>query len=216
MNKRIYSLIVGMAMAVAGMTLAACSDSKDESTTSTDKATQAYLTPTFYVAEAMLDYFDATCTFDGKTVTLTKDNTEAEDMKMEVTSASTGVTEYTTFHMRKYTGDKITYKSFPATMEVKQSATPKAGVDLKTVEKLSQYAMYTTVDLSNNYTKRYSDGEWTSITGDRFKSFFKQNVRLSEMPGDQLSEYSNPSITTAISMSDAMNAVISTVRVPAN
>lgn len=215
MSKKIFSLLIGMAMTVAGMTIASCSNSNDDNTTSTDKATQAYLTPTFYVAEAMLNYFDATCTAGGKTVTLTKDNTEAEDMKLQVTSAD-NTTQYVTFHMRKYTGDKITYKSFPATMEVKQSATPKAGVDLKTVESLSQYAMYTHVDLANNYTKRYSDGEWTSVTGDKFKSFFKNGVRLSQMPSDKLSEYSNPSITTTISMPDAMNAVISTVMTPAN
>lgn len=191
MNNKIYSFLIAMAMVVAGITLTSCGDD-DNNLTPSGKATEAYLTTTVYVAEPMLEYYDATCTIDGQTITLTKDNTEAENMTVGELS----------FNLRKYTFAKKTYKSFPSTLNIVQSVKVKTGVDLKNIERLDQFAMYTHVSFANNNTTNYADGEWKTITGD-LGNVFKKGVRFSEMSDETRSYYQQPSLTTTITMSAA-------------
>lgn len=191
MNNKIFSLLMAMAMVVAGVTLTSCSDDENEVKPS-GKATEAYLTTTVYVAEPMLEYYDATCTVDGQTVTLTKDNTVAEDKTID------GLL----FNLRKYTFAVKTYKSFPSTLNIEQSVKVKSGVDLKTIDRLDQFAMYTYVDFGNNNTTNYADGEWKTITG-QYGNVFKKGVRFSEMTDEGRSYYQQPTLTTTITLSAA-------------
>lgn len=196
MNNKIYSLLIAMTMIVAGITLTSCGDDGDDLTPA-GKATEAYLTHTVYVSESMMDYFDATCTIDGQTITLTKDNTETENMTIAGT----------VFNLRKYTFAKKTYKSFPSTLNIVQDVKVKQGVNLKEVTRLDKFAMYIHVNFANNNTTNYADGEWKTIKGD-FESVFQSGVHFDQMSDEMLKRYQNPTLTTTINMSSANEANI--------
>ncbi len=192
MNKKIFSILIAMAMVVVGLSLTSCGDDDEDVVKPSNKATEAYLTPTVYISEAMMDYFDATCTIDGQTVTLTRDNTEADNMTVE------GIL----FNIRKYKGATKTYKGFPSSLVVVQNVKPKAGVVLKDISRLDQFVMYTHVNFANNNTTNYVDGEWNTITG-KLASTFQSGVHFNEMDDDDLSHYNQPTLTTTINMSAA-------------
>lgn len=192
MNNKIFSLLIAMAMVVAGMTLTSCGDDDDDVVKPSGKATEAYLTPTIYVSEAMMDYFDATCTIDGKTVTLTMDNTVADNMTLD------GIA----FKLRKYTGASKTYKSFPSSLAIQQEVKPKAGVVLKDISRLDQFVMYAHVSFANNNTTNYADGEWKTITG-KLRSVFQEGVHFDMMNDEDLAHYQHPTLTTTVNMTAA-------------
>ncbi len=198
MNNKFFSILIAMAMVVVGLTLASCGDDEDETVKPNDKATEAYLTPTFYVSEAMMDYFDATCTIDGKTVTLTKDNTVADKITVE------GIT----FNLRKYTWDAKTFKTFPSSFTIVQNVKAKSGVNLKNISRLDQFVIYTHVGFANNNTSNYADGEWKTITG-KFGSVFQEGVHFDMLTDEDLKDYQNSVLTTTVNMTTADEATVS-------
>lgn len=197
MNNKFFSILIAMAMVVAGLTLASCSDDEDEKVKPNNIATEAYLTPTFYVSEAMMDYFDATCTINGKTVTLTKDNTQAENITVDSI----------VFKLRKYTADSNTFKSFPSSFTIVQNVKAKSGVILKDIGRLDQFVMYTHVGFANNNTSRFSDGEWKTITG-KLGSVFQKGVHFDQLIDEDLKNYKNTVLTTTVNMTAADEATV--------
>lgn len=197
MNNKFFSILIAMAMVVAGLSLASCSDDEDENVKPNNKATEAYLTPTIYVSEAMMDYFDASCTIDGKTVTLTKDNTQAETMTVDSI----------VFKLRKYTGAAKTFKSFLSSFTIVQNVKAKPGVTLKNIGRLDQFVMYTHVGFANNNTSRFTDGEWKTITG-KFGSVFQKGVYFDRLIDEDLKNYKNTVLTTTVNMTTADEATV--------
>lgn len=140
MNKKSFSLLAGMAMVVAGFAFASCSSNDDDIKNPTVNATEAYARPVIIVTDNMLDVYDVTCTIDGNTVTVTKDNT--------VAIGDTTV-DKTTYSMRKYVGAAKTYTQFPSYPTFVEHIKVKDGIDLRTTDKISlvRYAYY---DYTNN------------------------------------------------------------------
>lgn len=140
MNKKSFSLLAGMAMVVAGFAFASCSSNDDDIKNPTVNATEAYARPVIIVSDNMLDVYDVTCTIDGNTVTVTKDNT--------VAIGDTTV-DKTTYSMRKYVGAAKTYTQFPSYPTFVEHIKVKDGIDLRTTDKISlvRYAYY---DYTNN------------------------------------------------------------------
>ena len=140
MNKKSFSLLAGMAMVVAGFAFASCSSNDDDIKNPTVNATEAYARPVIIVSDNMLDVYDVTCTIDGNTVTVTKDNT--------VAIGDTTVAK-TTYSMRKYVGAAKTYTQFPSYPTFVEHIKVKDGIDLRTTDKISlvRYAYY---DYTNN------------------------------------------------------------------
>lgn len=140
MNKKSFSLLAGMAMVVAGFAFASCSSNDDDIKNPTVNATEAYARPVIIVSDNMLDVYDVTCTIDGNTVTVTKDNT--------VAIGDTTV-DKTTYSMRKYVGAAKTYTQFPSYPTFVEHIKVKDGIELRTTDKISlvRYAYY---DYTNN------------------------------------------------------------------
>ena len=74
MNNKIFSFLIAMAMTVVGITLTSCGSDDNGDGGSSSKATTVTAQPEVCIRSEMFDYFDITCTIDGETVTLTKDN----------------------------------------------------------------------------------------------------------------------------------------------
>ncbi len=160
MNKKFFSLLAGAAMVVAGLTFASCGNDDDDNSSKGGGATTVYATPVVMVSEDILANFDATCTIDGVTVTLTKDNTVACD-----TTSSGGKT----FNMRKYTGATKTYTQFPALTTLAERVKLKDGKNYKELGKID-YAVYAKMVYANNS----SSGELTRKGSDKGGLFSKQ------------------------------------------
>ena len=192
MNKKFFSFFIGMAMVVAGLTLASCSNNDDEKEQSTNTATS---TPLVYCSEAMMAYFDVTCTIDGKAVTLTKDNTEAVEQTLYDSNDDPMY-----FKMRCYKGETKKHTSFPSTSTIVENVKVKSGVDLKTIERLDQFVMYIRIDTDNT-----NNNTWDTNYG-VLKNKFQEGVHFNEMDADYLEKYKDVSLTSSVNMTDYKNA----------
>lgn len=164
MNNKIFSFLIAMAMTVAGVSLTSCGDD-DNNTPTTKKATTASAQPEVCINAAMFDYFDITCTIDGETVTLTKDNTY-----------DTSYTPYLTSIVRQVRMYKVSakqYTKFPATMTVSLHSKVKAGVDLRNMEDLS-YLLYVDIAPGNNNGDAFKP--YVRSTGN-FQPYTKLNLK---------------------------------------
>lgn len=194
MKRKFFSLFIGMAMIITGTALSSCSNNDDDEKKPSEWATTA---PLIYCSESMMEYFDVTCTIDGKTVTLTNDNTEAVEQTLH---DSNGDPMY--FKLRCYVGDKKEHTSFPATSTVVETVKEKSGVDISKIDKLHQFVMYIKFDTTNA-----NNDEWETLTGS-LKSVFQEGVLFSQMDAEALAKYKNVNLTTSIAMSNYKNAVV--------
>lgn len=194
MTKKFFSLFIGMAMVVAGMTLSSCSNNDDEN----EPADKAYSTPLVYCSEAMMDYFDVTCTIDGKTVTLTTSNTEAVEQTLHDYKG-----DPMDFKMRCYKGETKKYTSFPSTSTIVENVKVKSGVDLVKIGRLDQFVMYIRIDTDNT-----NNDIWDVNTGE-MSSKFQMGVNFDKMDAAYLNNYKDVSLTAKVNMTDYKNATYS-------
>lgn len=192
MTKKFFSLFIGMAMVVAGMTLSSCSNSNDDEKEPTDYATS---TPLVYCSEAMMDYFDVTCTIDGKAVTLTKANTEAVEQTLQDSNG-----DPMEFKMRCYKGETKKHTSFPSSSTIVENVKVKSGVDLVKVGRLDQFVMYIRIDTSNS-----NNDSWDVNSGE-LRSKFQMGVNFDKMDAAYLANYNDVSLTSKVNMTDYKNA----------
>lgn len=174
MNNKFFSLLIAMFMSVACVSLTSCG-SNDDNEIKKPTATTANAQPVLCIFSEMFDYFDVTCTIDGETVKITKDNTYDET----ITKAEYGKT----YQVRKYKVDKKQFTKFPATMTVTAQCKVKDGVDLRKVEKLS-YLLYLDMVVGNNNNDTFStykpakyvfqpypNANFSKLTEETFKKF---------------------------------------------
>lgn len=181
MKSKILSVLVGMAMIVAGVTFTSCGDD-DDNIVPTSKATTATVQPSVYVAEDMLTYYDVTVTVDGTAVTLTKDNTTSE-------------TELG-YPLRKYKPAATVYKAFPSTMTVVAHCTKKSNVELSDMDD-SDYCMYVKADYSNDNKDKVS----TLSVSTQY--LYSAGLYYTEMKEETLNTFIDRTITTTYTMSSA-------------
>ncbi len=153
MNKKLFSLLAGMTMVFAGLTLASCGGDDDNNGNEgglqpVGKATEAYATPVVIVSDNMLDIYDATCTINGQSVTLTRDNTVLFD------TTSNGYA----YSVRKYVGATKTYNQFPAQLNIVEHLKLKDGVDVKTASKFDMVINAKFVYTNNNVNHEITYG----------------------------------------------------------
>ena len=151
MNRKAISLFIGAAMAVTGVAFTSCGGDDDVTPLKPVEkvAKTATAQPVIYFAEDMLDIYDLTCTVDGETVTLTRDNTENSVYKDPILPLQ--------YSVRKYTSAQKTFTTFPATMEVTAQAKVKEGVDLRAV---GEFDYCFTLD---NVLSNDNDNSWSQI-----------------------------------------------------
>lgn len=196
MNNKMISRLISMMMVMAGLMLTSCGGDDDGDPT-TSGATTATAEPVLCIQSEMLDYFDITCTIDGETVTLTKDNTYN--------------TTYTPFggfpqSVCRYQAASKQYKKFPATMNLTAQCKVKDGVNLKNMEELT-YLFYVDIIPSNNNGDKFST--YNRNPG-AFHSY--DGLRLKDMSADKLDKFvksiENVTLTTTAQFDNANSAVV--------
>lgn len=190
MNKKFFSLFIGMAMVVAGLTLASCSNNDDEK----EPTNTATSTPLVYCSEAMMAYFDVTCTIDGKAVTLTKDNTEAVEQTLHDYNG-----DPMDFKMRCYKGETKKHTSFPSSSTIVENVKVKSGVDLVKIGRLDQFVMYIRIDTDNT-----NNDTWDVNTGE-LSNKFQMGVNFDKMDAAYLNNYKDVSLTCTVNMTNYKN-----------
>lgn len=181
MKSKILSVLVGMAMIVAGVAFTSCGGDDDDIVPSS-KATTATVQPSVYVAEDMLTYYDITVTVDGTAVTLTKDNTTSE--------TDLG------FAFRKYKPAATVYKAFPSTMTVVAHCAKKSNVELSDMDD-SDYCMYVKADYSNDNKDKVS----TLNVSSQFR--YSAGLHYTKMDEETLNTFIDRTITATYTMSSA-------------
>lgn len=181
MKSRILSVLVAMAMVVAGVAFTSCGGDDDD-IVPVSKATIATVQPSVYVAEDMLNYYDITVTVDGSEVALTKDNT-------------TGVTDLG-FKFRKYKPAASVFKTFPTKMTVVAHCAKKSSVELSDMDD-SDYSMYVTADYSNDNKNNVGALSVTS------QYLYSAGLLYTKMDEETLNSFINRTITATYTMSSA-------------
>ena len=181
MKSRILSVLVAMAMIVAGVAFTSCGDDDDD-IVPVSKATTATVQPSVYVAEDMLNYYDITVTVDGSEVTLTKDNT-------------TGVTDLG-YNLRKYKPAASVFKAFPTKMTVVAQCAKKSTVELSDMDD-TDYCLYVTADYSNDNKDNVSALSVSS------RYLFSAGLHYTKMDEETLNSFINRTITATYTMSSA-------------
>ncbi len=181
MKSKILSVLVGMAMIVAGVAFTSCGGDDDDDSPS-GQATTASVQPALHVLEEMLNYYDVTVSIDGTTVTLTKDNTVSET-KMGA--------EY-----RKFMPAATVYKTFPSTMTVVAHCTKKSNVQISDMDG-SDYSMYMTVDYSNDNRDKVS----TLNASSEYR--YGAGLRYTKMDETMLNKFIDRTITGTFTMNSA-------------
>ncbi len=176
MDNKIFSFLIAMAMTVAGISLSSCGND-DNGSDSTPKATVATAQPEVCIKSDMFNYFDITCTIDGETVTLTKDNTYETSY-----TPYTSRTSYDNVCMYRVSPKQ--YTNFPAKMTVTVQSKVKDGVDLRTVEKMS-YLLYVDIAPGNNNSNSFSPnnhhtGIFSLITNSKVKDLKEETIKKLE------------------------------------
>ena len=182
MKSRILSVLVAMAMVVAGVAFTSCGGDDDD-IVPVSKATIATVQPSVYVAEDMLNYYDITVTVDGSEVALTKDNT-------------TGVTDLG-FKFRKYKPAASVFKTFPTKMTVVAHCAKKSSVELSDMDD-SDYSMYVTADYSNDNKNNVGALSVTS------QYLYSAGLLYTKMDEETLNSFINRTITATYTMSSAI------------
>lgn len=139
MKSKFLSILVAMAMVVAGVAFSSCGDNNDDPVQPTVNKT-ATLQPEVYFGEDMLNFYDITVTIDGKAVVLTKDNTQSANPLLSL------------IKYRKYQADATEYKKFPATSKVVVRSVKKSNVELSSMDD-SDYSIYLTANYGNSDTE---------------------------------------------------------------
>lgn len=181
MKSRILSVLVAMAMIVAGVAFTSCGGDDDD-IVPVSKATTATVQPSVYVAEDMLNYYDITVTVDGSEVALTKDNT-------------TGVTDLG-FKFRKYKPAASVFKTFPTKMTVVAHCAKKSSVELSDMDD-SNYCLYVTADYSNDNKNNVGALSVTS------QYLYSAGLLYTKMDEETLNSFINRTITATYTMSSA-------------
>lgn len=197
MNRKIISLFMGAAMAVTGVIFTSCGGDDDGyDIKPADKVAKiAAAQPVIYFAEDMLDIYDITCTVDGETVTLTKNNTENSTYTDPIMKTQTPVL--------KYTSAQKTFATFPATMNVTAQAKVKAGVNLKTV---GEFDYCFTLD---NVLSNDNNNSWSQINN-TCKFSYTEGLDFSEADDDDplLIEKQNVVRTAKVTFTNAANVTV--------
>lgn len=193
MNSKFYSFLIGMVLMIAGVTLTSCSD--DDNNNSTSKATKATAQPVVYITDDMLTLYDVTCTVDGKTVTLTKDNTVATSQQ------KIGVYTYN-YDLREYKIPATTYTKFPSSMEVTTSAKVKSNVNLQEVDKFN-FCLCLSMNLTND-----NDSKWSSVA-ETIRISMHNNVRGTSLYGSYLEKYNDVTKSASLTFTSADNFSLS-------
>lgn len=147
MNNKIFSFLIAMAMTVAGVSLTSCGNDDNGDGGNKSKATTASAQPEVCIRSEMFDYFDITCTIDGETVTLTKDNT--------YDTSYSPYTDNTKYDVRMYKVSAKQYTTFPAKMTVSLTSKVKEGVDIRSIGKLT-YLLYVDIAATNDLGGKFA------------------------------------------------------------
>lgn len=147
MNNKIFSFLIAMAMTVAGISLTSCGSDDNGDGGNKSKATTASAQPEVCIRSEMFDYFDITCTIDGETVTLTRDNT--------YDTSYTPYTDKTKYDVRMYKVSAKQYTTFPAKMTVSLTSKVKEGVDIRSIGKLT-YLLYVDIAATNDLGGKFA------------------------------------------------------------
>lgn len=183
MKSKFLSILVAMAMVVAGVALSSCGDDNDDPVQPTVNKT-ATLQPVVYLAEDMLRFYDIVVTVDGKAEVLTQDNTQS-------TSTSLVGVKY-----RKYQANAKEYKTFPVTSKAVVSCVKKSSVELSAMED-TQYGIYMTANYGNtDMTKMEEIVEFSTVIE-------LDGLLYSQIPEDELSNYIDRTITGTFTLKDA-------------
>ena len=194
MNNKIFSFLIAMAMTVAGITLTSCGSDDNGDGGSSSKATTVTAQPEVCIRSEMFDYFDITCTIDGETVALTKDNTY-----------DTSYTPYTSnlkYDVRMYKVSAKQYTKFPAKMTVSLTSKVKAGVDLRSLGKIT-YLLYTDISATNNLGGKFAPNDHSTNWFTLHKS-----LDTSKATDDVIKKLENSTVTTTATFENAGSLVI--------
>lgn len=164
MKIKLLTVLVAIVAIFSGAVLTSCGN--DEPASPRAKTTTAE--PSVYFVGSMLDLFDITCTINGQTTVLTRDNTTKVTHSLRT--------------LRQYKLSTITYSKFPASCKASITCKLKDGVDLSSLFR-SDYCLYAHMTYGND-----NNNTWATQYNGTADLNYEDNVDWSDMTSSEITK----------------------------